>query len=84
MFFAVMVVFSPAGGLPAGEISMVEAPVSVAWPVMTVILRALASWATPPTSFWTTASFFFISAARSSSMPASLIPLSAAWCRAHA
>ena len=55
-----------------------------AWPVSTVILRALASWATPPTSFWTTASFFFISAARSSSIPVSLMPAAAAWWRAQA
>ena len=51
MFFAAMVVFSPPRGLPIGEISMVVAPVSVAWPVWTVIWRALASWAMPPTSF---------------------------------
>ncbi len=49
---------------------------------MTVILRALASWATPPVSLATTSSFFFSMVARSTSTPASLMPWAAAWCLA--
>ena len=56
--------------------------VKLAAPVRTVILRPLASWATPPTSFVTTSSFFFNNVARSSSTPVSLMPWAAACERA--
>jgi hypothetical protein len=57
---------------------MVVADASDAVPVNTVIFRAFASWAIPPTSFCTTAFFFAISVARSISTPDSLMPQAAA------
>jgi|GEM_PF-3534769 len=90
MFLAVSWILLPAGspsfaaaatGKPPWSsrvISTVLAETNEAAPVKIVILRALASWPTPPTSFATTASFFFIIVAKSTSTEPSLMPCAVA------
>ena len=71
-------------GAPPPATEIVSGETNAAVPVTTAILRALASWATPPTSLATTASFLLMAAGRSTSTEPSLMPCSAAWCRAKA